>query len=76
MICQEKANFSLSKKRRFRDDRETKLFFLLQGGTKEEKRQKLNLSRKIDAPAVSLFLRQITSWRINTSSWNSRRWNV
>ena len=40
MICQEKANFSLSKKRRFRDDRETKLFFLLQGGTKEEKRQK------------------------------------
>ena len=40
MICQEKANFSLSKKRRFRDDRETKLFFLLQGGTKEEKRLK------------------------------------
>ena len=59
MICQEKANFSLSKKRRFRDDRETKLFFLLQGGTKEEKRQK-KLSRKIDAPAVSLFLRQNT----------------
>ena len=58
MICQGKANFSLSKKRRFRDDRETKLFFLLQGGTKEEKRQKL--SRKIDAPAVSLFLRQNT----------------
>ena len=53
MICQGKANFSLSKKRRFRDDRETKLFFLLQGEQKKKRDKKL--SRKIDAPAVSLF---------------------
>ena len=40
MICQEKANFSLSKKRRFRDDRETKLFFLLQGEQKKKRDKK------------------------------------
>ena len=57
MICQEKANFSLSKKRRFRDDRENYSFFYR--GNKGRKETK-KLSRKIDAPAVSLFLRQNT----------------